>query len=141
MITSYIFPRNCLRILVYYLAFDTVYPNTYFHIYTALCFFPYLSYCRPNISWASNYPSRLRRLEILQKRAIRITCSLRRLDSTKLAFKENNLLKLADITKFQIGLFMYRYHNKLLPSLFDDYFIQGVNVHKHYTRTSCNYRA
>ena len=48
---------------------------------------------------------------------------------------------MADITKFQIGLFVYRYHNKLLPSLFDDYFIQGLNVHKHYTRTSCNYRA
>ena len=108
------------------------------HLYYTL-FFPYLSYC--NISWGSNYPSRLRRLVILQKRAIRITCSLRRLDSTKLAFKENNLLKLADITKFQTGLFMYRYHNKLLPSLFDNYFIQGVNVHKHYTRTSCNYRA
>src|SRR6218665_1910472 len=45
--------------------------------------------------------------------------------------KNHNLLpvQLADITRFKIGLFMYRYHNKLLPPLFDDYFIQGKAIH------------
>ena len=35
---------------------------------------------------------------------------------------------------------MYRYHNKLLPPLFDDYFIQGKAIHDYYTRSSHKYR-
>ena len=100
-------------------------------------FFPYLS-C--NICCGSNYTSRLKRLKILQKRAISITYSLRFANSTKLAFRNHNLLQLAFITRFQIGLFMYRYHNKLLPPLFDDYFIQGKAIHDHYTMSSYKYR-
>ena len=101
-------------------------------------FFPYLSYC--NICWGSNYSSRLKRLETLHKRAIRVTCLLGWSDSTKLIFKEHNILKLNDITKYQIGLFMYCYHYGLLPSLFDKYFLKGVAIHGHDTRASCKYR-
>jgi len=32
------------------------------------------------------------------------------------------------------------HHNKLLPPLFDDYFIQGKTIHDHYTRSSYKYR-
>lgn len=101
-------------------------------------FFPYLSYC--NICWGSNYSSRLKRLETLHKRAIRVTCLLGWTDSTKLIFKEYNILKLVDITKYQIGLFMYRYHYRLLPALFDEYFLKGDAVHSHDTRASHKYR-
>ena len=88
----------------------------------------------------SNYSSRLKRLETLHKRAIRVTCLLGWSDSTKLIFKEHNILKLNDITKYQIGLFMYCYHYGLLPSLFDKYFLKGVAIHGHDTRASCKYR-
>src|SRR6218665_3435326 len=60
------------------------------------------------------------------------TYLLNLLKSTKIyLLKNHNLLpvQLVDITRFQIGLFMSRYHNKLLPPLFDDYFIQGKAIH------------
>ena len=95
---------------------------------------PYLTYC--NIVWASNYLSRLKPLEILQKRIIRIVCSTDRLASTSVLFKQLNLLKLRDINIVQIAQFMYRYNHRLLPATFDNYFVLNSMVHEHNTRSS-----
>ncbi len=97
---------------------------------------PYLNYC--NIIWASNYTSRLRPLEILQKRVIRILCNADRLAHTSSLFKQEHLLKLRDINTLQIALFMYKYHHHLLPTVFDNFFVLSSSVHDHYTRTGTN---
>lgn len=107
------------------------------HVLTVLyntLILPYLSYC--NIVWASNYPSRLKPLELLQKRAIRILCKADRLASTSDLFKQKYLLKLCDINTLHIALFMYKYHHHLLPANFDDYFVLTSHVYEHYTRSS-----
>src|SRR6218665_2592802 len=36
---------------------------------------------------------------------------------------------------------MYCYHYKLLPSNFDNYFCQGISIHKYNARYSCHYRS
>ena len=95
---------------------------------------PYLNYC--NIVWAYNYPVRLKPLEILQKRIVRIICNADRLASTSSLFKQLNLLKLQDINILQIAQFMYNYHHCLLPTVFNDYFVLNSNVHEHNTRSS-----
>ena len=95
---------------------------------------PYLNYC--NIIWASNYPGRLKPLEVLQKRIVRIICNADRLASTSSLFKQLNLLKLQDINILQIAQFMYKYHHCLLPTEFNDYFVLNSNVHEHNTRSS-----
>jgi len=100
--------------------------------------FPYLSYC--NICWASTYSFYLKKLESLQKRAIRTIFLLCWSVSTKPIFRTYNILRLSDIYKFQISLFMFRYHHKLLPRTFDGYFCQGIAVHNHFTRTLLHYR-
>ncbi len=95
---------------------------------------PYLNYC--NIIWASNYSTRLKPLEILQKRVIRILCTADRLASTSSLFKRLHILKLQDINTLHIALFMYKYHHHLLPSSFDNYFVLSSHVHGHFTRSS-----
>src|SRR6218665_3729582 len=92
--------------------------------------FPYLSYC--SISWGCNYTS---------KRALRIVHMLPWFASTKPVFKIYNILHHENITKYQFRLFMYCYHYKLFPSNFDNYFCQGISIHKYNTRYSCHYRS
>src|SRR6218665_1963758 len=93
--------------------------------------FPYLSYCSI---------SRLKSLKTLQKSELRIVHMLPWFASTKPVFKTYNILHHENITKYQLGLFMYCYHCKLLPSNFDNYFCQGISIHKYNTRYSCHYR-
>jgi len=100
--------------------------------------FPYLSYC--NISWGVNYTRTINCLVVLQKLAIRTVFHVQWGISTKPTFKVNNLLTILDINRLQIGLFMYRYHHKLLPPSFNNYFKLGSSVHHHFTRTALNYR-
>jgi hypothetical protein len=106
-------------------------------LYYALIF-PYLSYCI--ISWGSNYHCRLNALEILQKRAIRVIFGLRWSSSTKPTFLKQKILQLCDITKLQIGLFMFRYHHRMLPPNFNGFFSLGSDIHGHDTRSSNSYR-
>ena len=94
---------------------------------------------RPELSlikWWSNYPGRLKPLEVLQKRIIIIICNAHRTASTASLFKQLNLLRFQDINILQIAQFMYKYHHCLLPTVFHDYFVLNSNVHKHYTRSS-----
>lgn len=72
----------------------------------------------------------------LQKRAVRATSKDRSRDHTSPLFKSLKLLKLSDINSLQIAMFMFRYHHKLLPALFNDYFLFNADVHSHYTRAS-----
>ena len=52
-----------------------------------------------------------------------------------------NILHHENITTYQLGLFMYCFHYKLLPSNFDNYFCQGISIHKYNTMYSCHYRS
>ena len=65
---------------------------------------------------------------ILQKLALRIlTLSKFDVHSSPL-FKQTNILKLFDLIKFQISIFMYKLYNILLPSAFDNYFLPSKKV-------------
>ena len=73
----------------------------------------YLSYC--NIVWGNANKLALKKLNVLQKRVLRlITYSKYNAPSAPL-FKKYNILKLADIYNFQLGQFVYKYVNNILP--------------------------
>ena len=109
-----------------------------FNLYYTLIF-PYLSYC--NISWGSNYLSRLNPLIILQNRAIRLICGAHWRSSSAPLYINHRLLSLLNINRFQICLFMHRYHHRLLPYSFNNYFITGSSLHDHATRHASSYRS
>ena len=51
-------------------------------------------------------------------------------------FKQTNILKLFDLIKFQISIFMYKLYNNQLPFVFDSYFLSSKEVHHYNTRFS-----
>ena len=118
--TAYILPSS-IRIKLYY---SLVYP--------------YLSYC--NIVWGSTYATRLHRLNVLQKRAIRLVAGVPYSSHTAHIFKTLNMLKIDQIGILQIGEFMYRFDRNLLPSIYKHYFQLSSQVHPYFTRNSSAYR-
>ncbi len=47
-------------------------------------------------------------------------------------------MKLTDLVTFHIAIFMNKFHKKLLPAVFDDFFRPANTVHDYSTRFSSN---
>ena len=94
--------------------------------------YPYYHYC--NEVWGNAYPSHLRRLYVLQKRAIRIIAKVEPLTPSSTLFKRLKILTLPSINFHLTAQFMFRVFRHLLPNLFDDMFIRNVDVHHYHTR-------
>ena len=67
---------------------------------------PYLLYC--NLVWGATYSSHLDPLVKLQKRAIRIINKTSFLSHTNSLFYSNSILKLPDIHKLQLALYVFK---------------------------------
>ena len=76
-------------------------------------------------------------LSNLQKKAIRIITFSSFSKHSSPFFKDLNIVKLSDIITLQLALFMYKFHNQLLPSVFDAFFNPARNIHSYNTRLSC----
>jgi len=95
--------------------------------------YPYLHYC--NIIWGNAKLSILKKISNLQKRAVRIITYSNYNASTGPLFARLRLLKLADIYKLQVSLFMFKFKFKLLPSSCCHYFeITDSSTRAHATR-------
>ena len=68
--------------------------------------------------------------------ALRSLRSLRAVRSFCQTNKQTNILKLTDLITFHVSLFMFKFHNRLLPAVFDNYFISTSKVHNYNTRLS-----
>ena len=94
--------------------------------------YPYLIYC--NIVWGSAKDSVIKKLLLLQKRAIRIITKSSFWSSTKPLFHRLNLLMLPDLIKFQACQFMFCIKNKLLPNSCLNLFKSSNQLRSHNTR-------
>ena len=113
----YVLPKSTLLTLYYSL----IHPN--------------LLYCV--IVWGSACPTSLNRLVCLQKKAIRIaTHSAFRSPSSPL-FKSQHILKLCDLYKLQIALFMFKCLYELLPSCCIDFKPHLRPIQQQDTRSNC----
>ena len=95
---------------------------------------PYLTYC--NQVWGSTFKYNINILNKLQKRAIRIICSAKPYSHTVGLYRELGLLKVAEIYHFLVGQYMFRYHHKMLPQIFDQYFVKHSAIHQYSTTQS-----
>ena len=86
--------------------------------------FPYLSYC--SLSWGCNYTSRLKSLKTLQKRALRIfhMPALSQYSKHIIYCTMKMLLNINLVYSCTVTTINY----------FDDYFCQGISIHKYNTR-------
>ena len=82
----------------------------------------------------------LNHIRILQKRISRIITKSQYNTHTNPLLKCLRLLKLSDINRYQIGIFMCSYHNRILPSLYDTLFTTGKHIHPYNTRQTFHYR-
>ena len=72
--------------------------------------YPYFLYC--NIIWGGTFASHLDRLVKLQKRAIRNINKADFLSHTNSLFLSNNILKLTDIHKKQLAIYIYKLESR-----------------------------
>ena len=97
---------------------------------------PQLSYCCE--IWGNTFNTRLSKLYILQKRAIRLVDNASYLAHTEPLFKKHNCLKLIDIIINNTCIFMYKNHKGLLPEKSKKLFVQVAEVHSYNTRQATN---
>ena len=95
-------------------------------LYYALIY-PFLTYGL--ISWSNTSSSTTQPLFVSQKRAIRVLTFSKFREHSSPIFKCLNIVKLADLVFLNIAVFMYNFHNRRLPSVFDTFFTQ---VNKRY---------
>ena len=79
-------------------------------------------------------------LSITFERRLNLVASFKNLFSpsftehTSLIFKSLKIVKFFDIVKLITSVFMYKFHRKLLPSIFSNFFTPVRNVHNYNTR-------
>ena len=100
--------------------------------------YPYFFYC--NLVWASTYRTNLSCLAILQKRVVKTIPKTQCHAHTDPIFKTLGILKFHDIHLLQLGLFMYSYQIRTLPSKFDCKFALHRQIHSYNTRNSHAFR-
>ena len=89
-------------------------------------------YC--NHVWGNTYSTYLYRLEILQKRAVRLICSAAYLGHTSELFKTEEILKVKEIYLYVTTILMYKiYYRKSIP-LYLSMFTRNYEIHSIPTR-------
>ena len=84
-------------------------PNETLRLLYFAFIYPYLTYC--NIIWAGTFPCHLENLSILQKKAVRIINNAPFLAHTNDLFLNSHLLKLKDIHKLSVCIYMFKQAN------------------------------
>ena len=108
--------------------------------------YTYINYCC--FIWASGYVDYIKKLVILQKRAMRVIEGINLPHSANPVFKKYNILKVQDIAKLQMLLVLHKYLCNTIPlpveKLFHTYVENhyGTRQDKHFEDTSStkNYR-
>ena len=100
--------------------------------------YPYLNYCI--CVWGNTYDSYLQPLFKLQKRAIRIISGQKRNSPTDSMFKKLKILKLRQIYLYSVQQFVFKFHHRMLPCIFDAFFVLNSSFHSHNTRSRNLYR-
>jgi Reverse transcriptase (RNA-dependent DNA polymerase) len=111
-----------------------VLPNKVLLILYHTMIYPYLSYC--NIIWGGANLSILKKVIVLQKRAIRLVTRSSYRAPTGPLFRRLRLLRLEDIHKLQTALFMFKFKYCILPLSCMNYFSVNL-IHSHFTRHIC----
>ena len=94
---------------------------------------PYLNYC--NIIWASTYKTKMHKIHVLQKKAMRIIARAESRASSIPIFYSLKKLTIYDINKMHIANFMYLLQNNLLPSVVQNTFAVDKPSHDYNTRS------
>ena len=94
--------------------------------------FPYLIYCVE--VWGCAKSVHLSPLKLIQKKIVRVITFSDRLAHTAPLFKQLNILPLDKLIFHRIGLFMYKIHHNMHPSVINEMYVQNHNIYDYNTR-------
>ena len=86
------------------------------------------------IIWGNTYNTNLQPIFILQKRAMRLITFLRSEEYSSPLYQSLEIIKFLDLVTFHLAIFMYKYHNQLLPSAFNSFFTKISQIDTYITR-------
>ena len=104
-------------------------------LYYALIY-PFLTYGL--ISWSNTSSSTTQPLFVSQKRAIRVLTFSKFREHSSPIFKCLDIVKMPDLVFLNIAVFMYNFHNRRLPCVFDTFFTQVNKRYIYNTRSVWN---
>ena len=90
-------------------------------------------------AWGSACNADKEKLHILQKRALRAVSNSEYRSASNPLFIKYSQLKITDLCQLDIGIFMYKYCNNMLPSTFDNMFTMNANNHTYATRYASDF--
>ena len=94
--------------------------------------YSYLNY--GNIAWASTYVSKLKKINLLHKRAVRFVFNEDRLSQSRPILRKINALNVYQINLHQHPKFIHKFNNQETPRILNDLIIRPV--HKYPTNFS-----
>ena len=105
--------------------------NTLINLHNALIY-PFLIY--GIIIWGNTYPTTTHPLLVLQKKATRIM-TFSQLDAhSSPLFRDLSILKFPNLVIFHTAIFMHKFYNNMLPSIFTNLFTPVNKIHNYNTR-------
>ena len=96
--------------------------------------YPYLHYYIH--VWGKTYNTHMNDLVVLQNKAMRIISGVPPRTNMDRFYIEMSILTIKRIYNYSIGLFMYKYVNKMTPDVFDNFFRNISDIHQHNTRNA-----
>jgi len=90
-------------------------------------------------AWSSAATGDKNRLHILQKRALRAISNSEYRSHSNPLFIKYNQLKIFDLCNLNIGTFMFKYSNNLLPPAFNNMFTSNAENHNYNTRHASDF--
>ena len=88
---------------------------------------------------SNSHATHIRKLQLLQKKAIRIITSSHYIEHTDPLFAMTKLLKLEDLYKYQLGIFMHKVTHSQLPQNMSSMFLRTDKIHSHKLRNQNAY--
>ena len=96
--------------------------------------YPYLNYCIH--VWGRTYDTHLNDLRVLQHKIVRIINGVLPRTNTDYLYSQQSILSVNRLYYYDIGIFMYKYFNSMLPGMFNNFFHKIDDSHSYCTHQS-----
>ena len=100
--------------------------ETLLSLYNSLIY-PSITYCIH--VWGNAFPTHIKPIVLLQKKAVRIINGVPPRSSTEMLCKQSDFLKIDEVFKYSMGIFIFKFYHQKLPALFTTMFKNITDVH------------
>ena len=112
-------------------------PERILHTLYCTLVLPYINYSI--LIWGKACKTYFEKIHKLQKWAVRIISNSHYRSHSAPLFQKHDILNIYDSYKLELGVFMYKYFNGLLPMSFNAFFTKLSDIHNYETRNRSNY--